>query len=277
MEFLKNLLLCLVLIIAIGCDGLLMKNNQKIENYDDELIEQIQNALNKIEVEYIDLPANIISTIESSYSTETFISELSATGLGYELTYSEVDTEQDFFKKIYFNEEGRKLISKKDYDKRNQECFELVHPIIFIMPDGTTITVDNDTEEDWQNLKDWYNQNPDNEDRPSLQYPVNIIFEDGITNTINNEVEMIEAKNSCIEFCFELVYPVTFIMYDGTTITVENNNEDGWEELKNWYENNPNINFNWNLQYPVNIQFKDGEILSVNSLSDMETLKQDCK
>ena len=142
MKLLKNMLICLVLIISIGCDGLIIKNDQKVESYDDELIEQIQNATNKIEVDYIDLPANIISTIESSYSTDTFLSEFSVDGLGYELTYSDVGTQQDLFKKIYFNDEGRKLISKKDYYKKDKDCFELVYPIDFVMPDGTTITVD---------------------------------------------------------------------------------------------------------------------------------------
>jgi len=270
------MLICLVLIISIGCDGLIIKNDQKVESYDDELIEQIQNATNKIEVDYIDLPANIISTIESSYSTDTFLSEFSVDGLGYELTYSDVGTQQDLFKKIYFNDEGRKLISKKDYYKKDKDCFELVYPIDFVMPDGTTMAVENNSEDGWQNLKDWYTQNPSNEERPSLQYPVNIILEDGTTNTINNENEMTETKKSCMDFCFGLVYPVTFVMPDGGNITVQDNNEDGWDELKNWYENNPDTEFDWNIQYPVNVKFSDGETLLVNSTSEMETLKQDC-
>ena len=65
-------------------------------------------------------------------------------------------------------------------------------------------------------------------------------------------------------------------MPDGGNITVEDNNEDGWDELKNWYENNPDTEFDWNIQYPVNVKFSDGETLLVNSTSEMETLKQDC-
>ena len=187
MKLLKNLLLSLVLIFSISCDGLIMKNDKNIETYDDQLIEQIQNAINKIEIEYDDLPVNIISTIENSYSTQTFLSELSAEGLGYELIHTDIDTDEHSFKKIYFNLEGRKLISKREYDKREQGCFELVYPIIFIMPDGTTITVESNTEEGWENLKDWYTQNPDNEERPNIQYPVNIIFEDDTIIIINNE------------------------------------------------------------------------------------------
>ena len=65
-------------------------------------------------------------------------------------------------------------------------------------------------------------------------------------------------------------------MSDETTITVENNSEEGWGELKNWYEENPNVEFDWNLQYPVDIQLEDGTITTVNSLSEIEIIKDDC-
>ena len=41
-------------------------------------------------------------------------------------------------------------------------------------------------------------------------------------------------------------------------------------------KNNPDTEFDWNIQYPVNVKFSDGETLLVNSTSEMETLKQDC-
>ena len=274
MQLLKNIFISSLIILAIGCDSFIMKDDKNIETYDDELIMQIQNATNKIEIEYNYLPTNVISTIENSYSTQTFLSELSATGLGYELTHSDIDTDESSFKKIYFNLEGRKLISKRDYEKRDRECFELVYPVTFIMPDESNITVSND--EDWEEMKDWYDENPDSEERPNLQYPIDIIYEDGNIITVNSDNEMTEAKSSCID-CMELVYPVTFILPDETTISVENNSEEGWEELKNWYEENPNIEFDWNLQYPVDIQLEDGTITTVNSLSEIEILKQGCE
>lgn len=274
MQLLKNLFISSLIILAIGCDSFIMKDDKNTEAYDDELIMQIQNATNKIEIEYNDLPTNIISTIENLYSTQTFLSELSATGLGYELTHSDIDTDESSFKKIYFNLEGRKLISKRDYEKRDRKCFELVYPVTFIMPDESNITISNN--EDWEEMKDWYDENPDSEERPNLQYPVDIIYEDGNSVTINNEDEMIEVKSSCID-CMELIYPVTFILPDETTVTVENNSDEGWEELKNWYEENPNIEFDWNLQYPVDIQLEDSTITTVNSLSEIEILKQGCE
>ena len=274
MKFLNNIFTLSIVLFAVGCNSLIMKDDKNIELYDDELIKEIQNTTNKTEIGYNDLPINIISTLENSYNNKLFLSELKAFELGYELTYTDVDTDEDFFKKLYFNIEGRKLTSKKDYNKRDKKCFELEYPIIFIMPDESNITISNN--DDWGELKNWYNINEDIEQRPSLQYPVNIIYENGNTETIINEEEMIEVKNSCID-CMELVYPVTFILPDETTITVDNNSEDSWEELKNWYNENPNIEFDWNLQYPVNIQLEDGTITTANNLSDIELAKQNCE
>ena len=80
-------------------------------------------------------------------------------------------------------------------DDRDRECFELVYPVTFIMPDGSTITVADI--EDWAELKDWYEANPDAEERPTLQYPVDITYRDGTTQTINNDEEMRRAKEDC--------------------------------------------------------------------------------
>ena len=66
------------------------------------------------------------------------------------------------------------------------------------MPDGSTITVDND--EDWGALRSWYEENPGSEEEPALQYPVDIIYETNegtVTVTINNDEEMETAEEEC--------------------------------------------------------------------------------
>ena len=79
----------------------------------------------------------------------------------------------------------------RDKDK----CFDFVYPISYMMPDGSTITVEN--EDDWGEIKDWYEANPDVKEKPELQYPVDIIFKDGTIKTINNEEEMKSAYEYC--------------------------------------------------------------------------------
>ena len=66
------------------------------------------------------------------------------------------------------------------------------------MPDGSSITIDD--EEDWVNLRNWYEANPDSEEEPALQYPVDIVYdtdEGTVTVTINNDEEMDAAEEEC--------------------------------------------------------------------------------
>ena len=87
----------------------------------------------------------------------------------------------------------------KDWDREDKEkCFELVMPYTLIMPDSSLITIE--TEEDREKVEEWYKNNPDSKDRPSIQFPVDIIVETDEgerTITINNEEEMKEAKGRC--------------------------------------------------------------------------------
>ncbi len=95
---------------------------------------------------------------------------------------------------------------QKIYQKRNRQrnrhrmgkaCFELVFPVTFTMPDGSTeITLES--KEDKIQIKEWFENNPDYEDeKPSLHFPVDIEYDDGTIVTINNEQEMHEAKENC--------------------------------------------------------------------------------
>ena len=43
------------------------------------------------------------------------------------------------------------------------------------MPDGSSLTVSE--EEDWLNIRLWYEENGDVEDEPSYQFPVDILYE----------------------------------------------------------------------------------------------------
>ena len=174
-------------------------------------------------------------------------------------------------------------------DKR--ECFYLVFPVTYIMPDGSTITVETkDDDAGWQLIKDWYDANPDSDERPTLQFPVDITYEteDGDTTfTVNNDEEMIYVKSRCREEwanddseedeeCYEFVLPISFTMPDGTTITIEN--EEDWYNLREWYVNNSEAEEEPLLQYPVNVILLDEEGTSVtlNNDEEMTALEEEC-
>jgi len=126
---------------------------------------------------------------------------------------SEIKPEIQFPIVLFFEEESITVNNKNElknvylecrYDKmkeRNeihrQKCFDLVYPIFFIMPDGSSLAINND-ENGWDDLKIWYGENTGfNEEKPEFQYPVNVVVQGDLLLTINTEAEMIELKNEC--------------------------------------------------------------------------------
>ena len=178
------------------------------------------------------------------------------------------------------------------YENRDwieKECYKLVFPVTFVMPDGSTITVASDDESGWSELKSWYESN-ESEEEPSLQYPVEIIrdTEQGEeTIVINSEEELAEVKETCRDYfedsddsqeCFEYLYPITFVMPDGSTITVQN--EDGLLILYRWYEENSGYEEEPVLQYPVSVvlETEEGETtLVVNSETEIDMIYENCE
>ena len=95
------------------------------------------------------------------------------------------------FKKIFYH----KL---KDYidDKNYWNCFKFVYPVTYNMSDGSTISMEDET--DWAEIKAWHESNPDIKERPTLQYPIDITYLDGNnTQTIHNDEEMKSAREDC--------------------------------------------------------------------------------
>jgi len=86
----------------------------------------------------------------------------------------------------------------KNYDKDKAACIELVYPISYTMPDGTTISGDEEAIE--TAMKTWYMDNPASEEKPVLIYPVDyIVVVTGATETAENKDDLIFAKKDCYE------------------------------------------------------------------------------
>ena len=168
-------------------DALFYSEARLVVHIDAAAIIQLKKYL------YDQLPEDAITTIETSYSSEVFINKMCAVELGYELTMGDTNLEEGF-SKIYFNLEGRKLVGK-DYDK--WDCFDFVYPVTFIMSDGSHIAVTSNDEEGWEELKSWFDQNPNVEFEWNLEYPVDIVLEDRTVVSISSEEEMIAVKESC--------------------------------------------------------------------------------
>jgi len=170
---------------------------------------------------------------------------------------------------------------KSDKDKKDfAKCFTLVFPLSVIMPDETIISGEKD--EVWEGVKNWYEANPDEKSKPSLQFPVDVLWlEKDVVKTIQNKDELIMAKKFCKEKgvkkdCFELVLPTSWTMPDGSTITI--NTKDDWATVKDWYEAHPDDKTKPSLEYPVDIFWVDKDITkTINNEDEMIEAKKDCE
>ena len=272
----KLTLIMLSLLIFLGCDNLSTKSDG---TYDDDLITAIiESEQEDIAIE--EMPTLSRSTINQDYNDFIEMDARMAPNLGYQVSMDGKNYKPGDHNEVYFNLKGRKLISRKGrYNRGRFKCFELVLPVTFIMPDGTSIVIEN--ENDYGDVKTWYINNPDSKKKPHLQYPVNIIYKDGITEIINDDEEMRSIKDVCRKRddkkywnCFKIEYPITFILDDGSTISMEG--PDDWAELKIWHEANPDSE-RPTLQYPVVIIYHDGTSKTINNDEEMRIAKENCR
>lgn len=165
---------------------------------------------------------------------------------------------------------------------RPEKCFHFNYPITIQFPDETTFTANNPGELRTA-IRDWRAANPGVHQRPQLVYPVSLTMKDGTVVTVSNTLEMRDVIRECarhwrhvrIWACLDLVYPVTVIFPDETTLLV--NSKD---ELKNaimtWRENNPDIAGRPHIQFPFDVQLKNGDIITVNDLDELKDLIKRC-
>jgi len=296
MDFKLKISLFALLLLA-GCSNLLKEPSGLS---DAEVIEMIQNA-NKMEVSIENIPLRSRDVVEQEYYDYMDMAVWEASGLGYQVDLAGLGHRSGNRNEVYFNSEGRKLdptdwgkdgYDRDGYGKEDWQCFDLVFPITFDMPDGTFITVESDEEEEWVEIKSWYDANPDSEEKPSMQFPV-VIFFDEESITINNTEQMRAAYSECRSDrekrdgwgrrrdCFELVYPVTFIMPDGSSMTVTSNDNEGWTALKNWYEENPGYEEMMpEFQYPMDIVYQtedEDSTVTINNEEEMFAAKDECR
>ena len=292
-KYLTIFVLPLLLMIA-GCD---LGVKQEYETSDAELIQMIIDS-DKVDIDISELPEQSQTYLSNDREYDELGSRY-ASQLGYEVERIGKGSKSGRRGDVYFNVEGRKL-NPNDWGKRGRgfgvgkkedwECFTLEFPVSFNMPDGSLVTVEADDEENWAEIKTWYETNQDSEERPTMQFPIGILFDEE-SLVIENQEEMRSAYQECYpkrdgewsrdrdEACFYLVYPVTYVMPDGSTISVTSDDEDGWSDLKDWYEENEDSEDKPELQYPVDIVVETEEgssTVTINGEEEMAAAKREC-
>ncbi len=284
---------------------------------DAELVQAIIDAEGKVEVTMEDLPTAARGTMEENYLNDYLhLYSMKASMLGYEVSIAGRPGNSGKRGEVYFDIDGRKLdpndygdiykdwygerdgfwygerdgFDRDDFgEKRGWECFEIVYPITIMMPNGSAYIIDSEEDPDLDAVKNYYKENEGAEERPSIVFPVNIIDNVGETKTISSEEEMKDAYRQCsgrdrdwgARECFDLVFPVTYIMPDGSTYEISSEEDvAGWEELKEWYDANPDSEERPELQYPVEIIYETEEgnvTLMIFNEEEMIAAKEECR
>ena len=198
---------------------------------DDELIDAIINAEEKVQILESDLPIDAKNTMSSDIPDDFFDKGSLASQLGYQINMRSFDF---FFlgvksDDIFFDLSGRELFRTEGYNKsddkkdddgkdddgkddksdkdgkkdgkkdRKKNCFYLEYPVSLELPDGSTIKVNN-KKEAMESLKKWYNQNPDVKEKANLVFPVSIYWVEKKEKTkydVESEIEMKELFAKC--------------------------------------------------------------------------------
>ena len=198
---------------------------------DDELIDAIINAEEKVQILKSDLPIDAKNTMSSDIPDDFFDKGSLASQLGYQINMRSFDF---FFlgvksDDIFFDLSGRELFRTEGYNKsddkkdddgkdddgkddksdkdgkkdgkkdRKKNCFYLEYPVSLELPDGSTIKV-NDKKEAIESLKKWYNQNPDVKEKANLVFPISIYWVEKKEKTkydVESEIEMKELFAKC--------------------------------------------------------------------------------
>ena len=198
---------------------------------DDELIDAIINAEEKVQILESDLPVDAKNTMSSDIPDDFFDKGSLASQLGYQINMRSFDF---FFlgvksDDIFFDLSGRELFRTEGYNKsddkkdddgkdddgkddksdkdgkkdgkkdRKKNCFYLEYPVSLELPDGSTIKV-NDKKEAMDSLKKWYSQNPGVKEKAKLVFPVSIYWVEKKEKTkydVESEIEMKELFAKC--------------------------------------------------------------------------------
>ncbi|MEO1411963.1 MAG: hypothetical protein AAFW73_18890 [Bacteroidota bacterium] len=177
------------------------------------------------------------------------------------------------------------VAKKSEAGKDQQDCFELVYPLTWTLPDGSEVSMN--AAEDWSAIKAWYEAHPDTDAKPELNYPVQIAWpgKDALA-TLNGAAELEAAKKYCGAEkwdadqagadCFKLIYPLIWTLPDGSEVLMDD--AEDWTAIKAWYESHPPTDIQPELNYPVEIVWPDKDVFKViESAAEMEAAKEECK
>ena len=133
-----------------------------------------------------------------------------------------------------------------DFGCNNLE--DLTFPTELELPDGTTVTVNNE-EELFEVLEAWYDAHGED-------------YED-------------EDYEDDFEACFSIVFPVQVQFPDGSIISYDNE-EDLYTSIEAWYDLNADSEEDPLPVFPLEVMLEDSSIVAVNSEEELDQIWESC-
>ncbi len=152
-------------------------------------------------------------------------------------------------------------------------CFSVELPVTIIVSDITIVIA---TEADLEQLEDLFADLNDDDDFLDFVFPITIIFSDYTELVIENENQLedfitdCEVEDDFIE-CVDFVFPISFSIFNSEFVIIETVVIENDEALYMFFddlEDNDNALI-VSLNYPVTLEYADGETLEVNSNEEL--------
>ena len=163
----------------------------------------------------------------------------------------------------------------------NASCFSVVLPVT-VVANGQEVTVS--TEVDLQSIEDIFDLDLDDSDVLEIEFPITLISSNFVSTTVNSSTELLSLTSQCpaenaidddIE-CIDFVYPVKASAFNENNEIIEtfdfNNDEDLFDFIKDIDDY-----VAARLIFPVNLVLYDGTQISVDSLSELETVLENAE
>lgn len=160
-----------------------------------------------------------------------------------------------------------------------QRCFKIEFPVTIQFPGGSTATPAS-AQALKTIMREWRENNPNPNGKPSFVYPFNVELQDGSVITLESREDWKEVLEECDipgwrKRCFRLVYPTTVEFPDGTTVTAASAAALK-AVLKTWRENHPNAENYPKLVFPYEVVLKNGEVYTIENREDQKELRETC-
>jgi len=206
-----------------------------------------------------------------------FVSILAVIIVSCSTSNESIDTQKSSALRIFLNEfKTTNNISGRSMTNDSTMCFEFVYPLTFSYNDGTTVSVNSETE-----LVNILENETSTLYIDGIAFPFDLLVSGSTTPvTITTESEFWEVIDTCdIDTyddyivsgpCYSFVYPFSLLNNNNQTVSI--NNE---QELYGLFQNSNDTNYIVNFVYPFSVTYNNATV-QINNEYEFAQMNNNC-